>query len=95
MTRLAHPAKLARQAAYWRLHGRPEVAERLEAQLAANKRCRRGQVTLLPEGDPHRVSDPAGIAENGQQTIKGDHTNLDQQDDPLRGIHTRRSTLDR
>jgi hypothetical protein len=40
VTRLAHPAKLARQAAYWRQHGRPEVAERLEAALVAAGRCR-------------------------------------------------------
>lgn len=36
-----NPAKLARQAAYWRARGRPEVAERLEAELAGAGRCRK------------------------------------------------------
>ena len=41
MTGLAHPAKLAGQAAYWRAHGRGDVADRLEAQLVGDGRCRR------------------------------------------------------
>jgi hypothetical protein len=51
--RLAHPGKTAAQAAYWRAHGRPDVAERLEAQLAAASRCRRCGRSL---------TDPASVA---------------------------------
>jgi hypothetical protein len=40
MTRLSTPAKLARQASYWRTHGRPDVADRLEAALNQSGRCR-------------------------------------------------------
>jgi hypothetical protein len=40
VTRVAHPAKLARQAAYWRQHGRPDTAERIETVLVASGRCK-------------------------------------------------------
>lgn len=53
---LAHPGKLARQAAYWRAHGRPERAERLEAALVAGGRCKR---CGRPLRDP--VSIAAGV----------------------------------
>jgi hypothetical protein len=46
VSRLAHPAKTARQAAYWRRHGRPDIAQTLEAALAAAGRCRRCGRTL-------------------------------------------------
>jgi hypothetical protein len=49
---VTHPAKLAAQAAYWRAHGRPDVAERLEHDLVAMGRCRRCGRTL---------SDPASV----------------------------------
>jgi hypothetical protein len=39
MNRIAHPRKTARQAAYWGAHGRTDVAEALEAELAAAERC--------------------------------------------------------
>jgi hypothetical protein len=51
--RLDHPAKLARQAAYWRTRGRADVAEALEAELAGAGRCKRCGRTL---------TDPASIA---------------------------------
>ncbi|HEY2304185.1 MAG TPA: DUF6011 domain-containing protein [Acidimicrobiales bacterium] len=51
--RLAHPGKLAAQAAYWRGHGRLDVAERIEADLAAAGRCRRCGRALA---DPESVS---------------------------------------
>jgi hypothetical protein len=56
MTAIRHPGKLAVQARYWRLHGRPDVAERLEAALVAGARCKRCGRTLT---DP--VSIAAGI----------------------------------
>lgn len=47
---VAHPSKLARQAAYWRAHGRLDVAERIEAELVAAGRCRRcGRLLTDPE----------------------------------------------
>jgi hypothetical protein len=39
-SRLRNPTKLARQAAYWRIHDRPDVAERIETALAANRHCK-------------------------------------------------------
>ena len=53
MTRLAHPGKLARQAAYWRRQSRPQEAERLEAALAVEGRCRRCGRSLR---DPESVA---------------------------------------
>jgi len=35
------PAKVAMAAKYYRLHGRPDLADRLEAELLAAGRCRR------------------------------------------------------
>jgi hypothetical protein len=54
---LKHPAKMARQAAYWRAHGRAEVAERLEAELAGAGRCKRCGRALR---DPESVADSIG-----------------------------------
>jgi hypothetical protein len=51
------PYKTARAAAWYRLHGKPEQAERLEAQLAAAGRCRRCGRTLT---DPESVSRGTG-----------------------------------
>lgn len=56
-TRLRHPAKLARQAAYWRAHGRLDVAERLEAELQQAGRCRRCGRTLT---DPDSMARDLG-----------------------------------
>jgi hypothetical protein len=39
-SRSSNPTKLARQATYWRRHGRADVAERLEAALVAAGRCK-------------------------------------------------------
>jgi hypothetical protein len=50
MTRLDHPGKLARQARYWRDHGRGDVAERLEGELVAAGRCRICGRTLTDPG---------------------------------------------
>ena len=51
-TAIAHPQKRARQADYWRRHGRPDVAERIEVEPAQAQRCRRcGRV----------LSDPASL----------------------------------
>lgn len=36
-----HPAKAARAAAWYRANGKPDQAERLEAELVAGGRCRR------------------------------------------------------
>jgi len=55
--RLAHPAKLAAQAAYWRAHGRPDIAERLEGALVAAARCKR---CGRPLRDPASVADSTG-----------------------------------
>ena len=52
MARVHHPGKLAAQATYWRAHHRPDVAERLEAQLADAGRCLRCGRTL---------TDPASV----------------------------------
>ena len=41
MTGVRSPFKLARQAAWYRANGKADIAERLEAQLAAVGRCRR------------------------------------------------------
>jgi hypothetical protein len=41
MTRISHPAKLARQADYWRRRGRPDVVEAIETALAASGYCKR------------------------------------------------------
>jgi hypothetical protein len=41
------PSRTARALAYWRAHGRDDVAERLEADLAAAGRCRRCGRRLL------------------------------------------------
>jgi hypothetical protein len=65
MTR-QNPVKLARQAAYWRVHGRTDVAERIEADLAAAGRCRRRGRTLT---DP--VSIAAGV---GPECATKEHT---------------------
>jgi hypothetical protein len=43
------PGKMARALAYWRAHGRPDVADRLEADLAAAGRCRRCGALLRGE----------------------------------------------
>jgi hypothetical protein len=40
MSELRHPAKLARQAAWHRLHGNTATAERIESALNASGRCR-------------------------------------------------------
>jgi hypothetical protein len=40
MTKLSNPGKLARQAAWHRVHGRTVDAERLETALAAAGRCK-------------------------------------------------------
>jgi hypothetical protein len=37
---LRNPAKLARQAAYWRQHDRADTAERIEAALVASGHCK-------------------------------------------------------
>jgi hypothetical protein len=37
--RLSHPGKLAAVAAYWRTHGHPDTAARIEGELAADGRC--------------------------------------------------------
>ena len=50
--RQIHPGKVATQARYWRLHGRPDIAERLEASLVEGGRCKRCGRTL---------TDPASI----------------------------------
>jgi Family of unknown function (DUF6011) len=43
----SHPtSELARQTAYWRARGRPAVAKRIEAELAAGDHCRRCTQTL-------------------------------------------------
>ena len=50
MTTLEHPTKLAERARYWRLHGRTDTAEALEAELVAAGRCRIcGRILTDPE----------------------------------------------
>ena len=62
MTGLASPAKLARQAAWHRHHGRHGDAERLEHVLVAAGRCRRCGRAL---SDPASVT--AGIGPECQR----------------------------
>jgi hypothetical protein len=57
MTKLAKPGKLAAQAAYWRAHGRADVAERLERELAGAGRCVRCGRAL---SHPRSVADSIG-----------------------------------
>jgi hypothetical protein len=51
------PAKVAHAAAYWRARGRDDVAELLEADLAAAGRCKRCGRALT---DPLSVADSIG-----------------------------------
>src|SRR5262245_57970846 len=50
MTRLEHPGKRAKTARYYRARGRADVAETIEAELAAAGRCKRcGRILTDPQ----------------------------------------------
>ena len=51
------PFKQAKAAAYWRAKGRPDVAERFEAELVAAGRCR---ICGRALSDPRSVADSIG-----------------------------------
>jgi hypothetical protein len=55
---LERPTKLAARARYWRLHGRTDTAEALEAELAAAGRCVRCGRTLTASASVERSLGP-------------------------------------
>ena len=71
MSRLRRPSKLARQAAYWRDHGRPDNADRLEAALAAEGRCRWcGRLLTDPESVSRGIGPDCLAKQVGDRTAK-------------------------